>query len=263
MKKHTIITGASTGLGRAFAIAFARRGHHLVLIALPNEDLEKLAQQISKEYEVNVDWYEADLSIRSSIENLYSWLNSKQLSVNFLVNNAGIGGSKSFQETDNEQLDSIIQLNVKGTTILTRTLLPMLMQHSTSYILNVSSIAAFSPLPYKMVYPATKAFIHSFSLGLKSELAIKGVNVSVVNPGSMPTNKDILRRIKSQAWLGKISFTNPEYVAQKAIEGVFAGKTVIVPGLINQVNYWLFKLLPWSIIEPIASRTIRREIIHQ
>lgn len=263
MKKHTIITGASTGLGRAFAIAFAQRGHHLVLVALPNEDLDKLAHQISEEYEVNVDFYEADLSILSSIENLYSWLNSKQININFLVNNAGIGGSKLFQETDNEQLDNIIQLNVKGTTILTRTLLPMLMQHSTSYILNVSSIAAFSPLPYKMVYPATKAFIHSFSLGLKSELAHKGVNVSVVNPGSMPTNKDILQRIKSQEWLGKISFTNPEYVAQKAIEGIFAGKSVIVPGFINQINYWLFRVLPWSIIEPIASRTIRREIIHQ
>ncbi len=261
MKKHTVITGASSGLGRAFAIAFAKRGHHLVLVALPNENLSEFTADLQKAYGVNVEYYEADLSNFSMIENFANWLKSNEISIDVLVNNAGIGGSKSFQESETEQLDRIIQVNVKGTAILTRSLLPFLLQNTNSYILNVASIAAFSPLPYKMVYPATKAFIYSFSLSLGSELREKGVKVCVVNPGAMPTNEDIRRRIKTQGWLGRISITSTEYVAKKAIEGAFSGKTIVVPGLVNWLNYWIFKLVPWCFIEPLVSRTIRRELI--
>lgn len=261
MKKYTVITGASSGLGRAFAIAFAKRGHHLVLVALPNENLSEFTADLHKAYGINVEFFEADLSDFSMIENFANWLKNNEISINVLVNNAGIGGSKSFQESETEQLDRIIQVNVKGTAILTRSLLPFLLQNTNSYILNVASIAAFSPLPYKMVYPATKAFIYSFSLSLGSELKEKGVKVCVVNPGAMPTNEDIRRRIKSQGWLGRISITSTDYVAEKAIEGVFSGKTIIVPGLVNWFNYWIFKLVPWYFIEPLVSRTIRRELV--
>lgn len=261
MKKHTVITGASSGLGRAFAIAFAKRGHHLILVALPNENLSEFTTDLQKAYGVNVEYYEVDLSDFLKIENFANWLKNNEICVDVLVNNAGIGGSKSFQESDTEQLDRIIQLNVKGTAILTRSLLPFLLKNPDSYILNIASIAAFSPLPYKMVYPATKAFIYSFSLSLGSELREKGVKVCVVNPGAMPTNEDIRRRIKSQGWLGRISITSTEYVAEKAIEGIFSGKTIVVPGLVNWLNYWIFKLVPWYLIEPLVSRTIRRELV--
>ncbi len=261
MKKHTVITGASSGLGRAFAIAFAKRGHHLILVALPNENLSEFTADLQKAYGVNVEYYEADLSNFSMIENFANCLKINEICVDILVNNAGIGGSKSFQESDTEQLDRIIQVNVKGTAILTRSLLPFLLKNSDSYILNVASIAAFSPLPYKMVYPATKAFIYSFSLSLSSELREKGVKVCVVNPGAMPTNEDIRRRIKIQGWLGRISITSTEYVAEKAIEGAFSGKTIVVPGLVNWLNYWIFKLVPWYFIEPLVNRTIRRELV--
>ncbi|WP_064198120.1 MULTISPECIES: SDR family oxidoreductase [Emticicia] len=261
MKKHTVITGASSGLGRVFAIAFAKRGHHLVLVALPNENLSEFTVDLHKAYGVNVEYYEADLSDFSMIKDFANWLKNNEISINVLVNNAGVGGSKSFQDSDTEQLDRIIQVNVKGTAILTRSLLPFLLQNTNSYILNVASIAAFSPLPYKMVYPATKAFIYSFSLSLGSELREKGVKVCVVNPGAMPTNEDIRRRIKTQGWLGRISITSTEYVAEKAIEGAFSGKTIVVPGLVNWFNYWIFKLVPWYFIEPLVSRTIRRELV--
>lgn len=261
MKKHTVITGASSGLGRAFAIAFAKRGHHLILVALPNENLAQFTTDLRKAYSVNVEYYEADLSNRSTIENFANWLKNNEMKIDILVNNAGIGGSKPFQESDTDQLDRIIQVNVKGTAILTRSLLPFLLQNTNSYILNIASIAAFSPLPYKMVYPATKAFIYSFSLSLRSELKEKGVKVCVVNPGAMPTNEDILRRIKTQGWLGRISTTSTEYVAEKAIEGILSGKTIVVPGLVNWLNYWIFKLVPWYFIEPLVNRTIRRELV--
>lgn len=260
MKKHTVITGASSGLGRAFAIAFANRKRNLVLVALPNESLSQLASDLQKAYDVEVKFYEADLSKTLTIQTFIQWLKSEQVEVDTLVNNAGIGGSKAFQESDTEQIDRIIQLNVKGTAILTRSLMPFLLKHSQSYILNVASIAAFSPLPYKMVYPATKAFIYSFSVGLRAELKSKGVNVCVVSPGAMPTNDDIKQRINKQGWLGKIGLTKTDYVAEKAIDGVLTGKMLVVPGLINWLNYWIFKITPWFVIQPLVCRTIRREL---
>lgn len=260
MKKHTVITGASSGLGKAFAYEFAHRGHHLILVSLANENLSELAHEITQKFAIKIAIYEADLSERNAIENFTDWLRKHQFEIEILVNNAGIGGSKNFNETDTDQLDRIIQLNVRGTALLTRSLLPMLMQNSTSYILNVSSIAAFSPLPYKMVYPATKAFIYSFSLGLRSELRKSGVKVTVVNPGAMPTNHDIQARINKQGWIGKIASTKPEYVAKRAIDGVFAGKTIVIPGFVNRINYLAFKFMPWWLIEPLVSRIIRREL---
>lgn len=260
MKKHTVITGASSGLGRAFAFEFAQREHHLILVSLPNEGLKEVADRITKRFPIEISIYEADLSQRNAIENFSEWLIINQFNIEILVNNAGIGGSKSFFETDTDHLDRIIQLNVKTTTLLTRSLLPILMLNSPSYILNVSSIAAFSPLPYKMVYPATKAFIYSFSLGLRAELRKSGVKVTVVNPGAMPTNLNIIERIEKQGWLGKLASTQPEFVAKRAIDGALAGKSMVVPGFINRLNYLVFKFIPWQIIEPLVSRTIRREI---
>lgn len=259
MKNYTVITGASSGLGHAFAHEFARRGHPLILVSLAREALPRLAQEIAERYAIKVLHYEADLSHRASIEAFASWIQSQPLGIDILVNNAGIGGSRAFQEADADCLDRIIQLNVRGTTLLTRALIPLLLRNSRAYILNVSSIAAFSPLPYKTVYPATKAFIYSFSVGLHAEFRQRGLQVSVVHPGAMPTNADIQGRLGRLGWLGKFSATSPSYVAQRSVRAALAGSTVIVPGFVNRLNYLAFRFLPWGAIEPLASRVIRRE----
>lgn len=261
MKLHTVITGASSGLGKAFAHEFAQRGHHLILVSLPGEGLSLVAHQLQYLYPpLKVHHYEADLSQRHAIEAFAGWLKEHDMGVNFLVNNAGIGGSMAFQEADADRIDSIIQLNVRGTALLTRALLPLMLHNTRAFILNVSSIAAFSPLPYKMVYPATKAFIYSFSRGLNAEFYQRGLQVSVVHPGAMPTNDDIKARIQKHGWLGRLSSTSPEYVACYAINAAYSGETVIVPGTLNWLNYLMFRYLPWRFLEPVITRTLRKEL---
>ncbi|MBU1821375.1 MAG: SDR family NAD(P)-dependent oxidoreductase [Bacteroidetes bacterium] len=260
MKNYTVITGASSGLGDAFAHEFARRGHPLILVSLPHEGLNGLAGQLASRYAVLVLYYEADMSQRQAIDEFTAWIETQNIKIDMLVNNAGIGGSSAFQEADADYLDRIIQLNVRGTALLTRALIPLLLQNPHAYILNVSSIAAFSPLPYKMVYPATKAFIYSFSVGLHAEFRERGLRVCVVHPGAMPTNPDIKARLDRQGWLGRLSATSPRYVAQHAVRAALAGSTVIVPGFVNQLNYWAFRYLPRQAVALLASRVIRREL---
>jgi len=260
MKKYVLITGASAGLGKAMAFQLARQGHNLILIALPNEGLNELADDIRQTCNVSVAFYETDLRFRPNIEALVTWLSDSQLPVFYLINNAGIGGSQPFERAATDQIERIIQLNIVGTALLTRLLLPFLLKFPQSYILNVSSLAAFSPLPYKTVYPASKAFIYSFSLGLRAELGAKGVRVSVLHPGPMPTSLENLSRLQQHGWLGQVSTVSTEKVAEIALKKVQQGKSVIIPGCMNKAGYWASRWIPWSWRQPILLSMIRREI---
>ncbi|WP_234735240.1 SDR family NAD(P)-dependent oxidoreductase [Tellurirhabdus bombi] len=260
MKKYVLITGASAGLGKAMALELARQGENLILVALPNEGLDELTRHIKLVYNVSVFSYETDLRFRPNIEALVEWVSNQNLTIYYLINNAGIGGSKPFEQAETEQLERIIQLNVIGTALLTRLLLPFLVKNQQSYVLNVSSMAAFSPLPYKTVYPASKAFIYSFSLGLRAELSHRGVQVSVLHPGPMPTSTENLDRLRKHGWLGQISTVPTETIAQIALQQVARGKRVIIPGWANKVAYWATRWIPWSIREPLMLFMIRREV---
>lgn len=262
MKKYTVITGASSGLGKAFAQEFASRDHHLILISLPNDGLGQVVMDLkTKHPDLDIFGCELDLSQITSIEQLKQLIEDNNLQINFLVNNAGIGGSSNFQDVDIQYIDRIIQLNIRATTLLIHTLLPYMLQHTSSYILNVSSIAAFSPLPYKMVYPASKAFIYSFSRGLHAEFRHTGLQVSVVLPGAMPTNRQVNERINKHGWLGKISMIKPQVVARYAINAMYNGKTIIIPGFVNQINYLIFKYLPYNLIQGFIKKTLQNELL--
>ena len=172
--QFAVITGASQGLGKAFATELAKRGFNVVLVSLPGQSLSQLSDWISQELKVQSFYYETDFSSNANIRALANWLNEK-FNISILINNAGIGGTMPFDEAHIDYIDTLLQVNVKATALLTHQLLPNLKRQPQSYILNVSSIAAFSPVGYKTVYPASKAFVHSFSRGLYAELDRKSV----------------------------------------------------------------------------------------
>lgn len=260
MNKYVLITGASAGLGKAMAIELARQGHNLILVSLPNENLAGLAQQLRITCNIKVAYYETDLCARSNIEALVAWLQTSQFEIFYLINNAGIGGSQAFEMAETEQIERIIQLNIIGTALLTRLLLPFLMKFPQSYILNVSSMAAFSPFPYKTVYPASKAFIYSFSLGLRAELSALGVQVSVVHPGPMPHSPENQARLQKHGRLGRMLTVPLELIAQIALEQVQQGQSVIIPGWTNKFGYWVSRWIPWSWRRPLMVSMLRKEL---
>lgn len=256
---YTLITGASKGLGRELAYEFAKRSNNLILVALPGEDLESFSRHLELKFKISVCYYETDLTKNNAPIELVKWVKNN-FSVNILVNNAGVGGSMPFNDSSVEYLDTIILLNIRALALITRQMLSELKKHSIAYILNVSSLAAFSPIPYKTVYPASKAFVYSFSRSLKEELKGTSVNISVICPGQMMTNSDTVKRIKKLGFYGKFGLLSANKIAQIAIRSMFDGKGVIVPGILNKVNLFIIKAVPPGIRISLFARLVRKEL---
>ncbi|SEB46959.1 hypothetical protein SAMN04489761_0902 [Tenacibaculum sp. MAR_2009_124] len=254
-KKYALITGASQGLGKEFAISLAKRKHNVILVSLPNQNLNKLAEHIKSLFGVKVSYFEVDFSSDESVLSLTKELNNN-FEIDVLINNAGTGGTKKIEDVSLNYVTTIIQVNVKATAVFTHQLLSNLKRQSRSYILNVSSIAAFAPVGYKTVYPASKAFVHSFSLGLSEELKGSNISVSVINPGAMKTNPEITARIEKQGFMGKLTLLHPKKVAEYSLTKMFKGTTFI---LINPMSWFLSVLLPNWIKVPMMTNIVKRE----
>jgi len=258
----TLITGASQGLGKEIAIEYARRHQNLILVALPGRNLQELCDELTHLYGVKTVSLECDLTNEAALDEMAGYVR-KNFSLNQLVNNAGIGGTMKFEEASCDYLDKIIHLNIRATTMLTRLLLPELLHHEKALILNIASMAAFGPIPYKTIYPASKAFIYSFSRSLSKELRGTGVKVVVVNPGQIVTNPDVTFRLIRQGFLGKIGLLTAGKIARKAISAAENGKEVVVPGFLNKMNRFLLKWLPENTRLNIMERINRKELTLQ
>ena len=256
---YTLITGASMGLGKEMAVESARRGKNLILVALPGSGLAELKEQLHRQFDVRIFTYETDLTDEHSLEILANWVR-ETFNLDQLINNAGVGGTKRFEEATPEFLDTIIHLNIRATTMLTYRLLPLLKQNSKALILNVSSLAAFGPLPFKTIYPASKAFIYSFSRGLSRELKGTGVRVVVVAPGPFISNPDVAKRIMKQGILARLGVLSASEITQQALEGAEHGDEVIVPGWWNKFNRFLMRWVPEKVRLAIMDGVIKREM---
>lgn len=258
--KFTLITGASRGLGKELALQCAKLNHNLVLVSLPNEDLQGLGENISSSYNVKVYTQEWDLTNDKQLNEFTEWVLNQKINVNFLINNAGIGGTDVFESTSVGRIDTMIQLNMKAMVCVTNQLLPVLKQNKSSYILNIASLAGLSPMPYKVVYAATKAFVSSFSKGLNAELRKTGVSVSVAFPGGMATRPEIADRMNKYTGLIKHSFLPVEQVASICIKNTLKKKTVIIPGFLTKLSAFFLQYIPEFLRFNSLERRIKKEM---
>lgn len=256
--KYALITGASSGLGKAFALQCAKRDMNLVLVALPGSNTISIADSLVAEYNIDVAVYEFDLTDFNLLKEMMQQILEKH-EVFFLINNAGTGGTSLITETTAERIDQIILLNVRSMALITRMAIPYL-QRQKSYILNVASMAAFMPIAYKTVYPASKAFISSFSLGLRKELEDRDISVSAVYPGPIMTNSSVSRRIIEHGAKGKIGLLSTEAIAAIAIRKTLKNQPIIIPGYMNRLNHLLMQWLPLNFMLHIVSGNVKKEI---
>jgi short-subunit dehydrogenase len=259
METYTLITGASMGLGKEMAIESARRGRNLILVALPGSGLPEFCHELKNLYPGKIFCYECDLTIERALEDMANRV-KKNFSVDQLINNAGIGGTRKFEDVSAEYLDKIILLNIRATTMLTYLLLPLLKQHTKSFIINIASLAAFGPLPFKTIYPASKAFIYSFSRGLSKELRDTGVRVVVVAPGPFISNPDVAKRIMKQSILARLGVLSAREITRQTITGAERGQSVIIPGLWNKINRFLIRWVPEELRLSILADIMKREL---
>lgn len=261
MDKYALITGGSQGIGKAMALECAKRGLNLILIALPGRELEETALEIKSKYNVKVHFKAIDLTEKTGPEEVYNWCRDNHYTVNILVNNAGIAGTALFETSTIEYSDLRIQLNIRALVLLTRYFLPDMKKLDKAFILNVSSMAAFYAIPYKTIYAASKAFVLIFSKALREELRNTSIKVSVVCPNGVRTNPGTYGRINAHGLKGKITQITPELLAKKAIQYLFNGKVVIIPGRINRFLLLLKYIVPGSIQQKILAREFKKEMM--
>jgi len=152
-----------------------------------------------------------------------------------------------------------VQLNIQPLISLSHLFIPGMKKHPKAYILNVGSIASFYPVPYKSIYAASKSFVYSFSMALKEELKSTSIKVSVLCPGPVTTNEEVIARIKAQGRLGKLIKMTPDEVAKIAVRGLLNGKIIIIPGLLNRFSLFVMKSLPVGWLQYIFEKNIRDE----
>jgi uncharacterized protein len=252
-KKATIVTGASEGIGAELARIFAGNGHEVVLVARRRDRLETLAAEIqAKGGKAHV--VELDLCGEGAVDALEKILEQNGLTPEILVNNAGfglIGPAATLEEA--HQLE-MVELNIKALSALTLRFMKPIMA-AKGGILNVASIASFMPGPNFAVYYATKAYVRSFSEAIAQELAPLGVKVSCLCPGPVVTGFQARAGFDFTGAMSamKPSLVSAEDVARQGYEGLFAGKRVVIPGLMNKFTVAFARLTPRAILMPILA----------
>lgn len=252
--QFTLITGAGAGIGRELAIACAKKGFHLLLVSLPGSELDQLSNTLSQEFGVKVYYLEIDLLAHTAPQQVYGWCLQKGYIVDKLINNAGIGGSCKFDELALSDIQTMILLNTYVITSITNLFLPMLRQQPKAYILNVSSTASFFNIPYKALYAATKAFVNTLTSSLRNELAGTGIVVSVLCPGGSTHKRDIHVEAKVSRWISDLIHETPASIAKAGIDGLLAGKRMILPGIVAKCYVYVSRLLPARLSDPVVRR---------
>jgi short-subunit dehydrogenase len=250
-----MITGAAGGLGKAFAAECASRGWRLFLTDISDKTLLPLAQGMERMYDVDVLCYPCDLTDPSSRDALWKHMAAMGLRFHFLINVAGTDFEGPFAERQVEQLRTIVRLNVESTLENTRRILPLRDRTRVLRIVTVSSLAGYYPMPVKATYAASKRFLLDFSIALREELDPSEATVTALCPAGMPTNRDCIRSIEGQGIMGRLTTTNVGDVAAQTIDHALAGRSVVIPGALNQALRLLGGMVPaGTVARMIAAR---------
>ncbi|MGH2643724.1 MAG: SDR family NAD(P)-dependent oxidoreductase, partial [Chitinophagaceae bacterium] len=260
---YTLITGASRGIGLSFAHAFAKKGCPLIMVALPEKQLEEVASAIREQYQIPVDYLGIDLTADHAPRQVWDYCQQNGYTINRLINNAGIGFSCRFENLGMDKNLAMIKLNTQAMVGMTHYFLPRLLLQPDACILFMSSMEATLALPYKSVYTGTKNFIYSFALALREELKKTSVKVHVVCPGPVLTNADGLKRINAQGWKARMLLKSPDIVAAFVIRKMEKNKVRIIPGRLNRFMLWLANHLPLAIKMHFLERIFRRFKDHE
>jgi uncharacterized protein len=256
-KNCAVVTGASLGIGRAIAGSLASRGYDLVLNSLFGQGLPELCRELESKYKIRAFCAEGDLTEEDGPGKLFGFAEGKRLRVNMLVNNAGIGYEGPVEGYSKKQIDHMILLNVRATTMLTVLFLPELKMHEKSYILNLGSFGGYLPTAYKSIYLATKSYVFYFTRALESELKGSTVKTCVATPSAVMTNANTIGRIERNGWFSQSSALSAEEVADEVLTGMFKGKKVILPGKLSRLFFSVGSFIPEGIMLWLTRRIFR------
>jgi short-subunit dehydrogenase len=252
------VTGASSGIGEELARLAAADGCDLILVSRRQERLEALARELSVAHGISASVIAEDLADPQAPARIVEEIEREKMSVDVLVNNAGLGVYGRFVRTHLQRQLEVIQINVAALTELTGRILPGMVARRRGRILNVASMAAFQPGPYMSVYYATKAYVLSFSEALAEELRKTGVTVTALCPG--PTTTEFQKRsgIEGDMLLPAPFVMDAASVAKAGWSGTKRGKRVVVPGAANKILKETVRFSPRRLVTKAAGRLQKR-----
>ncbi len=256
LASYAMVTGASSGIGECFARALAAERRNLVLVARSEEKLRALAAELHSKFGILAEPCKADLSEPEAGIALADLVAERGWEIDLLINNAGFGARGEFWKLSLERQSALMCLQIDTLIELTSRLIPPMVARRRGGIINVSSMTGFQPIPYATVYSATKAFMTSFSMGLREELRPYGVPVVTVCPGGTRTNF-----VVEGAQHGRHRFPGgqqePADVVAESLEKLARGGGLVVPRLINKVSVFWQRFVPRSVVPKLLAKMSR------
>ena len=255
--RKTLITGASTGLGKELAKLYAKDNNSLVLIARNLEKLNQVKDEITRLYNVDCEVISADLSKKEEWEKVFNYTEEKGYFINNLVNNAGFGDRTDFLDMDINLQIQMTEVNCNSALYFTRKYLTKMVEHNEGHIINVSSIAGFLPGPYMSTYHATKGFLLLLGEAISYELRKTNVKLLTLCPG--PFKSDFVGKAGNDYTFKKIKPIEANEVAKYGYKKSLQGKSVAIVGFKNKLSVFAARLAPRSFVAKTSAQTIKKD----
>jgi short-subunit dehydrogenase len=252
--KTTLITGASSGIGKELAHVYAENNFNLILVARRKERLQEIKTDIEKKHKVSVDIIDQDLSKLNSAEQLFEKAKTLNLNVDILINNAGYGVSGPFKDTDMEKETGMLVLNMVTLTKLSKLYANHFLKNNGGHIINIASTAAFQPIPTIATYAATKAYVLSFSEAIAYEFKNTKVKVTAICPGATQSEFAHAADMGDPAMFDKAP-TSRE-LAEFTYKAMKRGKTTAIHGAKNSFLVFTTRLSPRKVVTAIAAKMV-------
>ena len=246
---YSFISGATGGIGSAFAICLAKQNANLFLTGRSIQKLNQLKSEIINSFsDKNIDivTFACDMTKEEERKSMFDFIDQNGYTFDRICNVAGVDIQKGFTDYTLEKLLFQIRVNCEGTVSITHQLLQRRAENLE--IVTVSSMSGVSPMPYFALYSASKSMLTNLFTALHYELKDDNVKVTTVLPGGVYTRPDIVEDIKGQGLWGKLSAKTPEFVAQKSLKAVKKNKVVYIPGFFNKFLNFVMKILPKGIV---------------
>jgi hypothetical protein len=235
-----LITGASSGIGAAFADYLASLGAKLILTARSEDKLKQIAEDLKHKYAVSVHIFPADLSNSVAPQQIFDQVKAAGLIVEVLINNAGFGKWAYFHAEDIETYQQMLSVNINALVRLTYLFIPSMLARGRGGVINVASTAAFQPVPYVAVYSASKSFVLNFTEALSGEYKENGLRFLALCPGSTTSNFMEVANANSSG----MAFSSPEEVVKPGINAFVKNRSYVIPGKMNYLTSLLPRIFP-------------------
>lgn len=248
---YALVTGGSSGIGRAFVHQLASRGYNVCVVSNQQEELLVIKESIEKEYDVNCMTLYTDLATKDAALKVYDFCKDRGLNIEVLINNAGFLIADKIIDVEPVKVNALLNLHVCTTTMMCRYFAEDMVERENGYILNTSSTSAFMPYPTISLYGPSKTYIRNFTRALRNELYDAGIHVSCVMPGAVDTSLyDISSsKIKLAKALGIMH--SPQFIAKRGVRLLSRNKGASIPGFMNKLTILSIKFVPDLVIRAI------------